>query len=317
MNRGILVISLDTEFAWGKISRDDRSEYYLLFERTYQIIERLLSLFNKYGISVTWAVVGRLVEDEQDPTNYFHRDINRYFSNITNKSIYKDYRLNQEYNSFVSRKNLIKLIKDYNESHEIASHTYNHFYADKTTSQELIDEDFLAMKEVGAKQSVTFKSIVFPRNVVGSLDCAHAYGYKCYRGGDVNWYTQLPLPQKLLGLLRFFDHLLPLSYSVVNPVVDNSSLINIPGTNLFRVYHRGLKRFWPIKMLEVKSKMTLTKAYKTKAIMHLRFHPFNFAYKEDAHFSALESVLTKASVLRDRGLLDISTMNEVANKYQC
>src|SRR3989338_3258961 len=57
LEKGIFVLSLDFELAWGM--RGDPA-YKIDFERTREVIDRMLELFEKYEIKATWATVGEL-----------------------------------------------------------------------------------------------------------------------------------------------------------------------------------------------------------------------------------------------------------------
>src|SRR5260221_3796464 len=89
--KGTFCISIDTELLWGRKDLD----YSKFIEKTKKeriIIKRLLALFKKYNISVTWATVGKLYEGN-DP--------------------------------LWSGKDIIKSIKK-DKIHELGSHSYSH-----------------------------------------------------------------------------------------------------------------------------------------------------------------------------------------------
>ncbi len=91
MKKGIFCISIDLELLWG---RKDLN-YSKFIEKTKKertIIKKLLALFKKYNIPVTWATVGKLYEGT-DP--------------------------------LWSGKDIIKWIKT-DKIHELGSHTYSH-----------------------------------------------------------------------------------------------------------------------------------------------------------------------------------------------
>lgn len=91
MNKGILCISIDTELMWGRKDLD-HSKFVNKVKKEREVIKKLLRLFNKYNIPVTWAIVGKLYETG---------------------------------NSLWSGKDIISWIKD-EKIHEIASHSYSH-----------------------------------------------------------------------------------------------------------------------------------------------------------------------------------------------
>jgi hypothetical protein len=312
INKGAFIISLDTEFAWGKISLTHKREYYHLFASTERVIVRLLNLFKKYDIPVTWAIVGRLLEDIEQPTEHFNNKLSNYFEGKLDNSIYEDLDLNRKDNSFIVRTNLADTILSYNSNHEIATHTYSHIYLSESLDPKYVEEDFKATIDIGKRKGIVYSSIVFPKNIINHLDIIHKYGINCYRGADENWYSDLPSIIKKIA--RQLDCLLPIAGDVIEAREAIPGLINIPGSVLFRVYHRGFKRFYSANILANKTKQALSKASKQKKIVHLRFHPFNFAYKEDRHFAALESVLKKADQMRSRDILDIHTMQTMNEK---
>ncbi|MFP3339900.1 hypothetical protein R0J91_18120, partial [Micrococcus sp. SIMBA_131] len=53
------VLSLDFELLWG-VYESRGSEYYPAIENVFKVVPNLLGLFEKYGISCTWATVGAL-----------------------------------------------------------------------------------------------------------------------------------------------------------------------------------------------------------------------------------------------------------------
>lgn len=312
IDKGAFIISLDTEFAWGKISLAHKNEYYHLFEETEKVIIRLLELFKKYDVPVTWAIVGRLLEDINNPTEHIQLDLSNYFKGEISNDIYMDEDLNKDDNSYIVKTNLADTILSYDQNHEIATHTYSHIYLEDWLDTKYVEEDFIASMQIAKLRGVDFSSIVLPKNIINHLDILRKYGIKCYRGIDENWYSNLP--PKLQKIARQLDCLLPISGDVIEPYEPIEGLMNIPGSILFRVYHRGFKRFYSTSLLALKAKLALKKASEQNKIVHLRFHPFNFAYKSDQHFKALESVLIKVKKLQSSGILETHTMKSMNEK---
>ncbi len=91
MKKGIFCISIDLELLWGRKDLD-YSKFINRTKREREIIKKLLLLFKKYNIPVTWATVGKLYEDGD---------------------------------SLWSGRDIIKMIKK-NKSQELGSHTYSH-----------------------------------------------------------------------------------------------------------------------------------------------------------------------------------------------
>lgn len=105
MKKGIFCISIDTELLWGRKDLD----YSKFIEKTKKervIIKKLLTLFRKYNIPATWAIVGKLYE---------------------------------EGDSLWSGKDLISWIKK-QKNQEIASHSYSHEDFTKITKEKANQE---------------------------------------------------------------------------------------------------------------------------------------------------------------------------------
>lgn len=312
IDKGAFIISLDTEFAWGKISLAHKNEYYHLFEETEKVIIRLLKLFKKYDVPVTWAIVGRLLEDINNPTEHIQLDLSNYFKGEISNDIYMDENLNKADNSYIVKTNLADTILSFDQNHEIATHTYSHIYLEDWLDTKYVKEDFKATEDIAKKNRLNFSSIVLPKNIINHLGILRDSGINCYRGADENWYSDLP--SKIQKIARQIDCILPIPGDVVEPYETMPGLLNIPGSILFRVYHRGVKQFYSANLLSIKTKKALNKAVTQKKIVHLRFHPFNFAHKEDQHFKALESVLYQVSKLRISGSLEVHTMKSMSEK---
>ncbi len=308
-SKGKFVISLDTEFAWGRIGVEEKKMFYPFFEKTSKIIDKLLELFEKYNTPATWAIVGRLLEDEKNPSPYFNQDLNSFFSEIDN-SIYQDAILNDKKNSFLFDTQLVDNIKSYKTKHELATHTYNHAFWGEVKDRELLEKDMEAAKAMAIKHDHEIRSIVFPKNQIGHREVLKKYGILTYRSPDLYWYSDFPkLVQKII---RQVDSFLPTPARTVEASVDELGLVKIPGSLLFRISHLGMKKNYPTASLKIKAIKGLRQAAKDSKIIHLWFHPFNFGYKEEEHFQALEAVLQEAKRLREAGKIETVTMGSIA-----
>src|SRR5262245_21258700 len=65
MKRGVAVVSIDTELAWGDSHRRDGASG-RTYDREREIVTRLLDVLTRYEIPATWAVVGHLFLDHCD-----------------------------------------------------------------------------------------------------------------------------------------------------------------------------------------------------------------------------------------------------------
>lgn len=85
MKAGIFCISIDFELLWGRcdLPNLDYFEKRILNER--KAIDKLLSLFRKYNIPVTWATVGKIYE--KGNSNYSGLDIIKKIEKVKDQEI--------------------------------------------------------------------------------------------------------------------------------------------------------------------------------------------------------------------------------------
>jgi hypothetical protein len=305
MMSGNVVFSLDTEIAWGRIASLERFEYAQLYERTKSIIERLNDLFDKYRIPVTWAVVGGLIDSVESK----EKNVINFYPELQNSRL----RVNDEYFSHqLTYSELIDILKTSKVPHEIASHSYSHIlFGD--CSPDIAAHDIGINSDVFSRFNISLKSMVFPQNSIGHLNLFEQEGFTTYRGPDDTWYGHIRL-EVLKKILRQIDYWLPITPNSSIPE-HNGTLMNVPGNLLFRVPHRGLKRFQTPNVLYKKAIKGLQMAMKNKQTFHIWFHPFNFAYKEEEHFQAFEKVLSHCEELRSDNRIKIKTMQEFSSNY--
>lgn len=141
-NKGIFCVSLDTELLWGRWDKD-YEKFISRAKKVRTIVGDLLSLFDKYEISATWAIVGAL---------------------------YK--KSDKEYPELWSAPDLIDKIKKYSNQ-EIACHSYSHKEFAKLKKGEAKEE---------LRKCPKAKSFVFPRNKIAHLEILKKHGYIAYRG---------------------------------------------------------------------------------------------------------------------------------------
>ena len=165
MKKGALVISLDFELVWGLFDHITIQDKVTYFDNTLKVIPRLLDIFGKNNIHVTWATVGML----------FNENWEEWFSNIpVDKPTYENQKLNPySYGEQHSKSGLdrfffapqhIKAIQSV-KGQEIGSHTYSHYYClEKGQTQAQFDSDLQRAVKVANKFSIKMESLVFPRN---------------------------------------------------------------------------------------------------------------------------------------------------------
>lgn len=290
-NNGIIIFSADFELAWAFRYSNFFSNYIELGIQERDNFPNILSIFNNYGIPVTWATVGHLFLEkcEIGTNNIKHEDSIRpnYFENrnwtFNNGDWYDhdpatDYRKDPAWYA----PDLIKQIIDSKVNHEIACHTFSHIdFSDKNCSPELAENELSICIELAQRYNVELKSMVFPGGTAGNYNVLKEKGFICYRK--------------------------PMSFDIDYPKIDDFGLVQIPSSY-------GLDKppyNWSSKVCYNIVKSFVDKAAKNKQVAHFWFHPsMNPWYMKEV----LPLLVKYVSDMRAKGFIDVLTMNELANQ---
>lgn len=308
LSKGVFTISIDHEFAWGYADTTLTAKEKDLIRSEAVIVRRLLQLFSKYRIRVTWAVVGHLLERtcpwEQDVSHPeydrpVHRDDRRdWFEGHPQQGTYGDVL-------WFDSEGLVEEIA--RQGHEIGSHSYAHIhYGLPGTREASVRTDLMNMRRVHEAHGHPARSFIFPRNYEGCHRLLREYGIEVYRGVTPRWYRVLPQPLRRLS--HFVSYLHP-SAPVVTPTRTAEGLINVPDSML--LFSRGgVRKLIPARLIARKGLAGIQRAVEQHKVFHLWFHPSNFWHDTDTQFRVLESLLQRASQLRAAGKLEVMTMGQ-------
>lgn len=191
---GIFVVSIDFELAWGIIEKRWREHYKsnnILAVR--EVVPRLLDVFKRYDIHVTWATVGFIMlGSRSELLSSFPRVLPQYQNNSISPYEYIDQGnvgLDEGSDPYHYGQALVKLIRQAAHQ-EIATHTFSHYYClEGGQTSESFRADMEAALQLANSQDVSIKSIIFPRNQVKSecLEICGELGIRAYRGNQRSW----------------------------------------------------------------------------------------------------------------------------------
>jgi peptidoglycan/xylan/chitin deacetylase (PgdA/CDA1 family) len=284
---GIFTLSLDTEIAWGT---DDHnlSTYAPCFESYPVILRRLISLLDHYHIPVTWAIVGQLLlaegtsdADSRQPTHWYHAPY------------------------------VLDWIVNARTTHEIGTHTYRHIYArHEEVTRAIWEADLAQVAALHQRLGLPLRSIVFPRNQIAYLDSLHQHGIITYRGIEGN------RPQERRGWRHLLQRSLPLPPPTypLSSLRTSDSLVNLPASQ-FLLDYQGVRRWLPTASRVREAEMGLRRAAQDEHLYHLWFHPFNLGTHPHM-FDALEAILQRVAAYRERGTLQVMTMQQAAEQLR-
>jgi peptidoglycan/xylan/chitin deacetylase (PgdA/CDA1 family) len=311
MKKGIFVLSLDMELAWGcreDKTRCQRSLAYFL--DTGQNVNELLELLEKYSLSATWAVVGHLFLPEYKATNG-----TKYpeIAGLDHDWPTLDPGSNTETDPVWYGRDIVESIRNCKIPQEIACHTFSHVIAtSRRCTQERLDAELKLCQALAGNLGIELKSFVFPNNQENYHDLLPANDFIAFRGKEPRWYSRLP---ELLEKVAFFtDSMAPF----VAPPVQyprKRGCWDISGS-YFYGHCDGLARLIPIPWRVAKIKKGIYKAAKEAKVFHLWFHPFNLATNPGALLEGLDSIFKHVAQLRNEGLIENLTMGELARNLE-
>lgn len=299
---GSLIISLDFELYWGVADSRKLNAYKNNIEGVWDAIPKLLKLFERHQVRVTWATVGMLMcRDFSQWCEIRPNEMPEYFNkNISNYNLHAELIKNNEKCFFAPE--LLKRILDY-DSHEIASHTYSHFYCSEfgATDQAFI-ADMKCAVELAKDFNIGFKSFVFPRNQVNdnALKELRHMGFSVFRGNQNHWLYRdgHDVPWGSAGrAARLLDAYLPISGKPPININNESGMINCCASMFLRPWSKTLSGLDAVRLRRIKYAML--HAAKLNEHFHLWWHPHNFGINLERNLSFLNEVLNFYQELRD------------------
>lgn len=316
--RGSLVISLDWEMMWGVEDWTSLEEYGMSnIKQVPVVIERLLELFEKYGVHATFATVGLIfcrdkehalsLLPEKKPT-YDDMNLSLYADNYIEK-IHSD-----NYPFYFAPEIIGKLKQCPNI--ELGTHTFCHYncWAPGQTLEQF-ENDIQQACKVASEYGIELKSIVFPRNEVVKecVEICAKYGITSYRGNSKKFFgkTNGAFEEGLYKIGRFLNSYIKIgTHSVVkySDIERNEKCMNVPATRFVRPYSSTFRLLESQRLRHVKAEMEY--AAKKGSLCHLWWHPHNFGANTELNLTFLEEVLKHYKRCNDKYGMQSLTMKE-------
>jgi len=329
------VISLDFELHWGgfekwpialkgvksgELKSNFLNQYFL---NTREVIPKMLDLFQKYEVHVTWAAVGMLLHSnkaqlvantpELKPT-YLAKELSAYHY-IQECGIGDS----EDEDPFHFAPSLVKKILQ-TPNQELGTHSFSHFYCNElgqTLAQ--FRADLRAAKAVAAHYLVKHQSLVFPRNQFNDdyLKVCFEEGIKAVRSNPLDWFWSIKSTQKesvWKRLNRGVDAYVPIgrknTYRLDEIPVRIGFPVCLPASRLLRPYRPAELFLNELKINRIKSE--LLHAARSGEVYHLWWHPHNFGKYPAQSLEDLERILKHFSYCRDNFNMQSLNMGETA-----
>lgn len=310
--KGVFVISIDVEFAWGLVNLPITAADYARIRAEREAIRRVLEVFKKYELRATWAVVGHLFREKIEvkegravpemPRPVMKGETRDWFAHLVGAP-----------EAAWCAADAIAMIRAAQPEQEIGSHSFGHvLYDEQRANADAIAADVRLAKATHEAHGLAFESFVFPCNCIGFRGMLRDAGIRVYRGHTRRWYDGVR-PNALWRLMNLVTHALGMRVPVVEAVRDEYGLVNVGDSML--LYHRqGLRRLITPWAQERMARGGLEAAAREKKIFHVWFHPSNIAWRMDEQCEVLEAIMAHARALIQRGELENATMGELARR---
>ncbi len=305
---GALVLSLDTEVAWGTFTWGGTAYYRRHFDNYRGNVTRFIALMDKYAIPATWAFVGHLMLDRCDG-DHPEAPVPE-FSWLGRPWYDFDPGTNAADDPWWYAPDVLDRVLSMNTPQEIGTHTFSHvFLDDPAVTPDMARAQIEASIRVARDRGLTIESLVFPRDGIAHLDQFAALGITNYRGAEQLGYNALARPlRRAAGLCDHITGGTPPVYRW-GSLETRHGMLNIPGSTFALAYDR-YHRLVPTQARIAKFRRGIDAADKQNAIFHLAFHPFHLG-SSDRMFELFDSYFRLAAEARDAGRIDILTMRDV------
>lgn len=303
-----MLISIDTEMAWGAVHRGPPNPYHWPQER--DVLRSLLDIFDEHDVPATWATVGHLFLDGcEQVQGRAHPEITRpAYAWREHDWFHEDPCAPATEESRWYAPDLVREILDRRTGHEMASHGFSHLIVgDPGCSAEAFDSELAAARTAAEPYGVQLRSFVYPRNAIGHQDVLRRHGYVAYRGVRRDPFGSRHGRPRQLSRLR--DRVVPSPTSVVRPILEGT-LWNFPTTVMYGPDRRsGAARPWQWQL-----RRRLRHAARHDGLFHIWFHPHNLQRDPATALRGLDRLCRLAAELRAQGRLETLTFGTLADR---
>lgn len=319
---GCLIISLDYELMWGMIDVAKKQGYGITnVAKVPEVIDKLLCLFDRYGVHATFAIVGLIMYKNVDslladmPSIYpsYH---NKKLSPYENEYIKEITRTEERL--FFQPDVVDKL--NHSDGIEICTHTYSHFYClEEGQTAQQFEQDIAKAIQIARDRGITIRSIVFPRNEVSEeyLQICNKYGIDSYRGNAIKFYntTNTKISAIKNRICRFVDSYLCLDEQTTYiPSLDIDGMINIRASRFLRPCSDKYRFLEKLRLRRIRREM-ISAAISGK-VYHLWWHPHNMGVNMDINLNFLEKILQCYKDCSNKYGMQSMTMAELSDKIR-
>ena len=288
-----------------------------------QAIPGMLDLFNRYGITATFATVGLLFFDNKQDLLGTLPDLKPTYTD-TNLSPYTDHintiGENEQTDIFHYAPSLIKMIID--QGHEISTHTFSHYYClEQGQNIDQFRADIKTAMHTGSHRGIDIKSIIFPRHQFNDeqLRVCSEEGITNYRGNQLS-KVHKPLIGKEKAYARRLIRILDTYINILghdtysDGYMKKHAPVNIPASRFLRPWSKKLQLLDGLRLKRILASMIF--AAKNNRTYHLWWHPHNFGLNLQQNLGFLDKILRHYQKLNERFDFQSYSMTGLSKRLQ-
>ena len=320
---GILCINADFEMAWSGRRVPDDPARDALFEGTGETVERLLALFDRYEIPITWATVGALMLTRPFDFGRLAR-FNRADPFFTG-DWYAPPPFGSPRAKHFYAPRLIERILSAKTKHEIGCHTFTHIYLGAgSVSEERFRMELEACAEAARDWNLTPETFVYPSQYVEYTGILPEYGYRVYRQESLEWFRfgkpYIPSfdirlrdwPRKIAtGLGKWTDERFCFRPACFAPERRAGGLTRITTSTFFPGYF-GISKYVTSAQRARRLSKGIDRAVEENGVFTFSFHPWQLNRRREECLDALERICSHAARCREAQGLKIVPARDLA-----
>ncbi|HXJ43043.1 MAG TPA: hypothetical protein VNH18_27425 [Bryobacteraceae bacterium] len=306
--RGMVILSFDTEQIWGYSDHFSEAEFLARFPGAFEAHDRLLDRLCAADIRATWFLVGGLAL----PGSQGARDgrMAGLPAEWTSTVPAGSERTAPEW----YRRSFVKRLREALPRQEIGLHggLIHLIWSDRCVTRDVarreLAEGLRALNELGVSPS----SFSYPREKERYHELLPLHGISCYRGRTPTFAMRLgrTLPG---GFVRILDERRRATPPPVWPREVMPGLWNIPASLFLYPIGISRSRLVPLQSRVERFRRGIDAAVRHRGIFHYCLHTDNLA-EAPGGFSMLDDILELLVRRRESGDIEISTLAEVTSR---
>jgi len=308
--RGVVILSLDTEQIWGYSDLLSEPQFGRRYPDAVGAHEKLLECLSRAGVSATWLIVGGMALGGSQGA----RD--RRMAGLPIEWTVRIPCGTEATTPLWYRRSFVGHLRKARPLQEIGLHGgLTHFiWTNPLATREVVKCELAEGVEALEQALVRPLSFSFGREQEAYYDLLPVHGIRCYRGRTLARAFQLG-PTLHGALARLFDELRRSTPSPVWPQETLPGLWNIPASLFLYPIGASRTRVSGLRSRIERFSRGMAAAIRHRGIFHYCLHPENLT--ESRHgFSMFEEMLERLIRTRDRGDIEILTMGEVAARME-